>query len=176
MRSPIPAPHRSTMPPQSSPRKDRTVALVLAGEVSPKTAVTVGLASPAVQIYGSAFGMSGREKRSSSAPRQRKNSGCGLRRRRAASRRPTALRRRRRGGGGRRCTRSASTTRMAWYVGASSVAATAAGNHRPTEEIDRGLARALEERKRADERAGAPMVERRAAVRAGKAAGRRRGF
>ena len=38
------------MPPQSSPRKDRAVALVLAGEASPKPAVkAVGLASPAVQ-------------------------------------------------------------------------------------------------------------------------------
>ena len=46
-------------------------------------------------------------------------------------------------------------------------AATAAANHRPTEEIDRDLARALEEKKRADERVGALMAERRAAVRAG---------
>ena len=38
------------MPPQSSPRKDRALALVLAGKASPKTAVkTVGLASPAAQ-------------------------------------------------------------------------------------------------------------------------------
>ena len=41
-------------------------------------------------------------------------------------------------------------------------------NHRPTEEkIDRDLARALEEGKRADEGVGALMAERRAAVRAG---------
>ena len=66
-------------------------------------------------MLGSVFGMSGREKRSS-APRQRKNSGCGRQRRRAASRRPAALRRRRRGGGGRRYARSASTARMAWCV------------------------------------------------------------
>jgi len=47
-------------------------------------------------------------------------------------------------------------------------AATAASNHRPTEEkIGRYLARALEERKRAGERAGALMVELRAAVCAG---------
>ena len=47
-------------------------------------------------------------------------------------------------------------------------AATAAANHRPTEEkIDRDLARALEEGKRADERVGALMAERWAAVRAG---------
>ena len=50
MRSSIPAPHRSTTPPQSSLRKDRAVALVLAGEASPKPAEkAVGLASPAVQ-------------------------------------------------------------------------------------------------------------------------------
>ena len=47
-------------------------------------------------------------------------------------------------------------------------AATAAANHRPTEEkIDRDLARALEEGKRADEGVGALMAERWAAVRAG---------
>ena len=52
--------------------------------------------------------------------------------------------------------------------GASLAAAGATANHhRPTEDIDRDLARALDERKKIDERVGALMAERRAAVRAG---------
>ena len=51
--------------------------------------------------------------------------------------------------------------------GASPAAATAAVNHRPTEEIDRDLAKAIEERARADEKVTALLAERKAAVRAG---------
>ena len=51
--------------------------------------------------------------------------------------------------------------------GASFAAATAAANHRPTEEIDRDLAKALEERARANEKVTALLAERKAAVRAG---------
>ena len=36
-----------------------------------------------------------------------------------------------------------------------------ANHHRPTEDIDRDLARALDERKKIDERVGALMAERR---------------
>ena len=157
------------MPPQSSPRKDRAVALVLAGEASPKPAVkAVGLASPAVQnVRKRVRNERAREEeqRVAAEEEQRLRTATKKGRKPATDCPPTKKERRWR-----------KTVHQGLDEDDLLVChrATAAPRHRgreqpPThlEEIDRDLARALEERKRADERAGAFMAERRTAVRAG---------
>ena len=168
MRSSIPAPHMSTMPPQSSSRKDRAVALVLAGEASPKPAVkAAGLASPVVQnIRKRVRNERAREEeqRAAAEEEQRLRTATKKGRKPATGGPPTKKKRRWR-----------KAVRQVGLDSEDGLVCRRATMPRPrprTTDPPRGRSTATSQGpsrsgKRADEKAGALMAERLAAVRAG---------